>query len=62
MGETARQLHESWMQERTEQGWVHGEVLDRPNKVHPHLVPYDQLPASQKKKDALFLAIVTALR
>lgn len=50
------------MQERTEQGWVHGEVLDRPNKVHPHLVPYDQLPASQKKKDALFLAIVTALR
>ena len=30
-------------------------------KQHPCLVPYDDLPESQRRKDTLFFAIVTAL-
>lgn len=59
-GAGPRELHESWMKERTAQGWVFGEVLDRTAKVHPCLVDYDLLPPKQRLKDALFGAIVTA--
>jgi hypothetical protein len=30
--------------------------------THPCLVPYAQLPAEQQRKDALFQAVVAALR
>src|SRR5206468_5088738 len=55
-------MHESWMQERLAAGWQHGTPLDRVAKIHPNLVPYDQLPENQKRKDDLFLAIVGALK
>lgn len=61
-GNTSQQLHESWMKERAEQGWKFGRVLDRGAKIHPNLIPYDQLPETQRKKDALFLAVVNALK
>jgi hypothetical protein len=60
-GATPQSLHESWMAERTRQGWVYGAVLDRTAKIHPNLVPYDQLPPAQRLKDRLFLAVVRAL-
>ncbi len=59
---TPAQQHESWMRERLSQGWVYGGTLDRAHKVHPNLLPYEQLPAAQRKKDALFQAIVHALK
>jgi len=31
-------------------------------KTHPALVPYEQLPEAVRKKDALFKAVVNALR
>jgi hypothetical protein len=61
-GASQAQLHESWRAERTRQGWVYGPVLDRAAKVHNNLVPYDQLPDAQRTKDALFKAVVDALR
>ena len=60
-GSTPEEQHESWMKERVSQGWVCGTKLDRANKIHPNLVPYDQLPLDQRKKDKLFIAIVNAL-
>lgn len=55
--------HDSWMKEKTEQGWVWGEVKD-PNAnppTHPAYLPYDELPDHQKIKDYLFRGIVMAM-
>jgi hypothetical protein len=54
--------HNSWMQEKIDQGWVYGEVKDPEAKTHPCIVPFDQLPEFQRKKDALFCAVVDALK
>jgi len=60
-GVTPAEQHESWRRERLAQGWTWGNVLDRAAKIHPNLVPYEDLPLIQRKKDALFQAIVRAL-
>ncbi len=54
--------HNSWLQEKIEDGWVYGPIKDATAKTHPCIVPYEQLPPEQQKKDALFSAIVNALR
>lgn len=60
-GNTPRQSHEAWMQFKLEHGWVLGPLKDEEKKEHPLLVPYDELPAAQQIKDALFSAVVHAL-
>lgn len=50
--------HESWLKEKTEQGWVYGHIKDPEAKTHPCCVPYDQLPAAQRFKDELFIAVL----
>lgn len=54
--------HNSWMQEKVDAGWVYGDVKDAEAKTHPCIVPFEQLPEFQQKKDALFCAIVEALQ
>lgn len=54
--------HNSWMQEKIDQGWVYGEVKCPADKTHPCIVPFEDLPEFQQKKDALFCAIVDALK
>lgn len=54
--------HEAWAAERLLQGWVYGPVKDAERKTHPALVPYAELPEGTRKKDALFRAVVAALR
>ena len=54
--------HNSWSAEKVSQGWVYGDVKDADKKTHPCLVPFDQLPLFQQKKDRLFSAIVDALK
>lgn len=52
--------HNSWMQERLEDGWKYGDVKDPAAKTHPCMVPFDRLPPSQQFKDRLFRTIVHA--
>lgn len=52
--------HDAWMQDKVADGWVHGAVKDAVLKTHPCIVAYEQLPAEQQFKDALFVAIVNA--
>jgi len=54
--------HDAWMQDKIAAGWTYGVKKDADNKTHPCIVPYDELPEFQKRKDALFQAIVDALK
>lgn len=60
-GNTPEQSHEGWTREKLENGWTYGPVKDPEKREHPCLVPYDQLPPSQRAKDALYLATVRAV-
>lgn len=55
-------MHNNWSAEKVADDWVYGEVKDAEKKTHPCLVPFDQLPEFQQKKDKLFSAIVDALK
>jgi hypothetical protein len=57
----AARLHEAWRKGKMEAGWVYGTFKDPEKKIHPALVPYEQLPEFEKTKDKLFLAIVKSL-
>lgn len=54
--------HVNWMRLKLQDGWTYGPVKDAERKTHPCLVAFDQLPASQQAKDAIFVAIVHALK
>lgn len=54
-------LHDSWLEEKRRDGWRYGPVKDPDKKEHPCCVPYDELPESQKAKDAIFGAIFGAV-
>lgn len=53
--------HESWLAEKQRDGWTYGPVKDPAARTHPCFVPYGELPAAQKSKDFIFLAIVRAM-
>lgn len=54
--------HNSWMKEKVDTGWVYGEVKDAEAKTHPCILPFEQLPRFQQRKDALFCTIVDTLK
>ena len=47
----AENTHDVWAKNRIEQGWQYGETRDDEKKLHPCLVPYDELPESEKEYD-----------
>lgn len=53
-------MHQSWAADKLAKGWCYGPVKDAEKKEHPCLLPYELLPIEQRRKDALFSAIVTA--
>ncbi len=55
-------LHGSWMIAYRKMGWRYGEQYDRANKVHPDLMPYDQLGRREQDKDAVFVALCEIAR
>lgn len=61
-GSPPSRAHEEWLKEKEATGWKYGSVKDSAKKEHPCYVPYDKLPDEQKRKDALFIAVVNALR
>lgn len=54
--------HDNWLKEKLATGWKFGPVKDPEKKEHPCCVPYEELPASQRTKDFLFLAVVRGLQ
>ena len=47
----ARNVHEVWSQNRINEGWTYGPVRDDVRKHHPCLIPYEELPESEKDYD-----------
>lgn len=47
----AQNVHEVWSKQRMEEGWSYGPVRNDQLKQHPCLVPYNQLPESEKEYD-----------
>jgi len=60
-GNTPEQSHEGWLAEKRAAGWTYGPVKDPEAKLHPCFVPYAELPAAQKAKDSIFLAVVRSV-
>lgn len=54
--------HDSWLKQKTEEGWKYGEVKNPETKEHPCFVPYEQLPTEQKAKDYIFRQTVHSLK
>jgi hypothetical protein len=47
----AANVHEVWAIGRIADGWQHGAMRDDARKLHPCLVPYDELSESEKEYD-----------
>ncbi len=47
----AENTHDVWSAGRIKEGWVYGETRDDAKKHHPCLIPYDELPESEKEYD-----------
>lgn len=47
----AENVHDVWAAGRIAQGWEYGEYRDDNLKLHPCLVPYNELPENEKEYD-----------
>jgi len=47
----AGNAHDNWATQRLADGWTHGPHRDDVQKRHPCLVPYRDLPESEKRYD-----------
>jgi hypothetical protein len=47
----ARNGHDVWARQRIAEGWRYGPVRDDAGKTHPCLIPFDELPESEKEYD-----------
>lgn len=56
------ELHRLWVDSMLADGWAYGPELNREEKVHPGLVPWDRVPPQEQAKGFIFRATVGALR
>lgn len=47
----ARNVHEVWSEGRIREGWSYGESRNDAERKHPCLVPYEEIPESEKEYD-----------
>jgi hypothetical protein len=47
----AENNHDLWARRRIEDGWRHGPRRDDARKEHPDLIPFGELPESEKEYD-----------
>lgn len=49
--ELAKNVHEVWSAGRIAEGWTYGPVRNDERREHPCLLPYEELPESEKEYD-----------
>lgn len=47
----AKNAHENWAKGRIQEGWIYGPARNDALKTTPCLLPYEQLPESEKEYD-----------
>ncbi len=47
----AKNAHDIWARQRMAEGWSYGHERSDARKEHPSLLPYDELPESEKAYD-----------
>jgi hypothetical protein len=52
----ALNAHDNWAAQRLRDGWKLGPARDDARKLHPSLVPYAELPESEKEYDRLLVS------
>ena len=58
----SKKVHDQWMAGRISEGWKYGKELDGGKKEHPSIIPYEELPESEKEYDRqTVLATLTGL-
>lgn len=55
---TPEESHKGWLAQKVAEGWKFGPVKDPEKKQHPCMVPYSELPESQRAKDDVFIVTV----
>ena len=60
-GESGAAQHDQWQRQKAADGWSHGPVKDAAAKTHPLMVPWEELPDFERRKDAILQAVVAAL-
>lgn len=52
----AEKVHDTWAAGRIRENWVYGPKRDDNMKTHPDLVPYSELPDSERQYDRITAA------
>ena len=47
----ARNTHEVWAEGRIKDGWSYGETRDDDRRLHPCLIPYEELSEEEREYD-----------
>jgi serine phosphatase RsbU (regulator of sigma subunit) len=53
--------HLRWSWDKRLNGWTYGETKDSTRKIHPGLIPYNELPELEKEKDRELVRLIPAL-
>jgi serine phosphatase RsbU (regulator of sigma subunit) len=57
----AKVEHIRWSWDKRLNGWIYGNVKDNQNKIHPGLIPFEELAESEKEKDRELVRLIPAL-
>jgi hypothetical protein len=60
--DSPEELHGTWVEAYLAMGWQYGPERDPERKLHPDLVPYDDLGQLERDKDAVFVALCDIAR
>ena len=55
---TPKESHQLWVERRRVDGWGYGPVKDGKHKLHPNMIPWEELPSEQRQKDYVFCALI----